>query len=398
MNQTDILLTEALKAYFSGEKTDPDFISAEHSSADAVGALFRAAEAQHVLPLVYTAVSGCDAVRADPGFASCKRSVIAKSALQMQKEEEFLRLYTALCEMGLRPLVVKGTLCRSTYPDGYLRASADEDLLVSDGEYDAVTAYLTENGFSDDGNGEGFRRGALFIEVHKTLFESGDEAFERLNGQFSDVHEFPVTYALPCGTVYSMSAEKHLLFLILHAYKHFIHSGFGLRQVCDVGLWADKYKDEIDFSSLYAACADTHTLKFAKAVFMLAEELTGRNVGLTPEWDAVVTDPSPMLDDMLEGGVFGSSSLSRLHSAGITLGAAKAGKKQSKLRVLFPPKEKLIRSYPELEAHPERLPLVWIKRIVKYRKETKERSDSDTAESLRIASKRTKLLKYYDVI
>ena len=45
-----------------------------------------------------------------------------------------------------------------------------------------------------------------------------------------------------------MTLTDHLLYLILHALKHFLYSGFGIRQVCDIALFSERYRDEIDWS------------------------------------------------------------------------------------------------------------------------------------------------------
>lgn len=64
----------------------------------------------------------------------------------------------------------------------------------------------------------------------------------------------------------------------------------------------------------------------------------------------------------------------------------------------MPPRERLEKTYPELREHPAKLPLVWVKRLWKYAKETKNTKNDSAAESLRIAKERTELLKYYHIV
>lgn len=36
-----------------------------------------------------------------------------------------------------------------------------------------------------------------------------------------------------------LAPTDHLLCLLCHAYKHFLYAGFGIRHVCDIGIFAE---------------------------------------------------------------------------------------------------------------------------------------------------------------
>ena len=422
MTQTEELFLQALRAFFRQEKVAWDAFSGSEAddsgsvpSSETVVNVFRLAEEQHVFPMVFEASYAAPAVSSSPAFPALRRRAIVSAAAEAEKTSFFLSLYRKLREKGLSPLAVKGILCRSVFPSGHLRVSADEDLLIREDEYDAAISVLTESGMTPagpdgaDGVDSSWVSGRCHIELHRALFPSGNAAIENLNGVFGDPFSDAAAYSVDGGSangdvkILSLSPEKHLLYLILHAFKHFIHSGFGIRQVCDAGLWADHYAADIDWHSLYLACEQTNTLLFAKSVFLIAADVTGKNIPLSEEWVSVSADPAPMLADLLSGGVFGTNDLSRLHSAGITLNAAgdsaSADKKHSSgiFSSLFPSKSKLESQYPELKQKPILLPVVWCKRIVRYIKETRA-GDSDTAKTLSIAKERVALLRYYGII
>ena len=137
----------------------------------------------------------------------------------------------------------------------------------------------------------------------------------------------------------------------LHAYKHFVRSGIGLRQFCDIGLWARAYHNEIDWQRLHDQCASVHAATFAAAAFRIARDYLGIKFDLPAPWDASL-GVEPLLHDTLCGGVYGSNDYTRLHSSTVTLNAIKAsrtGEKSSVLSTVFPKREYLEHRCPYLK-------------------------------------------------
>ena len=149
-----------------------------------------------------------------------------------------------------------------------------------------------------------------------------------------------------------MPPHEHLLYLVLHAYKHFVRSGIGARQFCGIGLWARAYHSEIDWQRLHEQCESVHAATFAAAAFRIARDDLGIEFDLYAPWSDAV-DAEPLLHDSLCGGVYGSNDLTRLHSSTVTLNAVKAnrtGEKSGALRKVFPKHEYLERRYPYLKS------------------------------------------------
>ena len=122
-----------------------------------------------------------------------------------------------------------------------------------------------------------------------------------------------------------MPPHEHLLYLLLHAYKHFVRSGIGLRQFCDIGLWARAYHGEIDWQRLPEQCESVHAATFAAVAFRIARDYLGIEFDLPAPWSEAV-DVEPLLHATLCGGVYGSNDLTRLHSSTVTLNAVKASR------------------------------------------------------------------------
>ena len=234
----------------------------------------------------------------------------------------------------------------------------------------------------------------LYIELHRHLFDSAEDAHDELNHFFADLNPVEMDGLL------TMPPHEHLLYLILHAYKHFVRSGIGLRQFCDIGLWAREYHDEIDWQRLHEQCESVHAATFAAASFRIARDYLGIDFDLPMPWDASI-DVEPLLHDTLCGGVYGSNDLTRLHSSTVTLNAVKAsrtGEKSSVLSTVFPKREYLERRYPYLKKRPYLLPVAWVQRIAHYASEKQAGTDNSASGSIKLGKERIELMKRYGIM
>ena len=368
-------------------------------------AIFTLANQQKLLPILFEAVRKMPAAEENAVlFAVTKQQVIGQVLNQTVRSAEFADLYRKLRKAGLRPIVVKGQLCSHLYPLKDHRISADDDLLIPDGEFMACHEQLLTNGLTTDTPVDELatadevsytKEGSpLYIELHRHLFDSAEDAHDELNHFFADLNPVEMDGFL------AMPPHEHLLYLILHAYKHFVRSGIGLRQFCDIGLWARAYHVEIDWQRLHEQCESVHAATFAAAAFCIAREYLGIDFDLPMPWDASI-DVEPLLHDTLCGGVYGSNDLTRLHSSTVTLNAVKAsrtGEKSSVLRTVFPKREYLERRYPYLKKRPYLLPVAWVQRIAHYASEKQSNPDNSASGSIKLGKERIELMKRYGIM
>ena len=368
-------------------------------------AIFTLANQQKLLPIVFEAVRKTPAVAENAAlFAVTKQQVIAQVLHQTMRASEFAVLYQTLRAAGLHPVVVKGQLCSRLYPLKDHRISADDDILIPDGEFFACHEQLLANGLTTDTPADELttadevsytKKGSpLYIELHRHLFDSSEDAHDELNGFFTDLNPAEIDGFL------AMPPYEHLLYLILHAYKHFVRSGIGLRQFCDIGLWARAYYAEIDWQRLHDQCESVHAATFAAAAFRIAGDYLGIEFDLPAPWSDAV-DTEPLLHDSLCGGVYGSNDLTRLHSSTVTLNAVKAsrtGEKSGVLRTVFPKREYLEHRYSYLKKRPYLLPVAWAQRLAHYASEKRSGAGNSASGSIKLAKERIALMKMYNVI
>lgn len=368
-------------------------------------AIFTLANQQKLLPILFEAVRKMPAAGENAVlFAVTKQQVIGQVLNQTVRSSEFADLYRKLRSAGLHPIVVKGQLCSRLYPLKDHRISADDDLYIPDAEFMACHKQLLANGLTTDTPADELatadevsytKNGSpLYIELHRHLFDSAEDAHDELNHFFADIIPVEIDGFL------AMPPHEHLLYLILHAYKHFVRSGIGLRQFCDIGLWARAYHSEIDWQRLHEQCESVHAATFTAAAFRIARDYLGIDFDLPAPWSDAV-DAEPLLHDSLCGGVYGSNDLTRLHSSTVTLNAVKAsrtGEKSSVLRTVFPKREYLERRYPYLKKRPYLLPVAWVQRIAHYASEKQSGADSSASGSIKLAKERIELMKQYDIM
>lgn len=364
--------------------------------------LLTLASQHQVLPMVASALPR-QVVAMIP---SLRMEVFRQVSMQITSSKAFAALYTAMEEAGFHPLVVKGIVCRNIYPGGEMRPSGDEDLYVTDEEFAPVCEFLRSYGMvpGEDDRPDAYEipwekpGSPLYIELHRRLFAPDSGAYGELE-RFFDISRSRFEYKTEYGTVHSLTPHDHMLYLLLHAYKHFIHSGFGIRQICDIGLWAQRYGDQIDWDRLAEQCDSCSARQFAAAVLGIAVHAIGISVNLLQQWQTDADFCQPMLEDILAGGVYGKSDTERLHSSTVTLNAVEAdrsGGRTSIWQSVFLKRSEMEKKYPYLRRFPFLLPVAWIQRIFHYL--IHRNGGSDLTASVTIGAERVKLLKMYGII
>ncbi len=335
---------------------------------------------------------------------------------QAERTAELCLLLEHLQAKGLHPLVIKGMVCRALYPEPEHRPSTDEDLLVDPTEFPRLHAALLEYGMElvkpvadlresfEVSYRDPNRR--LFIEVHKALFTMDEPFMNRMNRFFRAVHSRAVTQRI-CGvTIRTLEPNDHILYLLLHALKHFRSSGVGIRQICDIALYSDRNRDVISWGGLRRKLSELNALDYARAVYGIADRyiLSGKRMThYLAGWEINSVDFEPMLEDVMEGGLYGTATKSRVHSAAMTTSAAArqhSSRAKALLYAVFRPRRVLKEKYRYLEKAPYLLPVAWLERLLRYCRELLrgDRRTNSPLDSIRVGSERIRLLKKYRII
>ena len=405
MSETETLFLQALKAALDNEPVTWD----GEITPGTWAALLNLAETHKVLPMIFQATYACPAASSIPPelFAASRSKVRRLVMLQTRKTLAFQPLLQKLQQAGVTPLVVKGIVCRELYPNPDYRMSSDEDLLIPPEQFPLCHRVLTDLGFTTpDPEGSSYETpythpvSHLYLEIHTSLFPPESKAYGNLNRFFRDAHHRgTVQNGIP-----TLACTDHLLYLILHAFKHFLHSGFGIRQVCDIVLYANAWGGDIHWDTLLEACRAVRAEHFAAGIFQIGEKhlnFSRESSRYSRQWQAIYVEELPLLRDILRAGIYGSADKSRQHSSTITLRAMDnqtANTTQGIMKSLFPGTKSLQQRYPYLKEKPYLLPVAWTERLIRYGKETRRKTDNDPISSIRIGKERVALLQKYGII
>ena len=410
MDKISELFLAALRASLKGEALTWD----EEVTGEEWGKLISLAREHSVLPLFYDGIYRCNAFqKTGMAYAAQLKGMSIQSAfLQIQKTQSFLEVYRKLGDEGLRPVVVKGLVCRSLYPNPDLRSSNDEDVYVPATEYGRYHELLTSYGYElrgdEEADGEAEyvnQREGLMIEVLRDLMDAELGVLMDMNVLFDGAFERTIELEIEGCKIRTLCHTDHLLFLILHAFKHFVTGGFGIRQVLDMIIYSETYGAEIDWESVLERCRMFRAEQFALALFEIGYkyfDFDYEKAYFSSELRMEV-DSMPLLLDLLDAGIYGASSLSRKHSAGITMNTLQAqheGKKSSgMLASLFPKASALEERFPYLKKKSWLLPVAWVQRIWGYAVETRgNKEGNNAAESIKIGNERVELMKKYGIL
>lgn len=403
MDRSDELLLDALRCAIRGEPVCWDIQPAAEDLYRAISLARR----HSVLPLFVHACSEVFGILPDRELERLRQEARAITISQAAHTADLLLLMDELSTRGLRPAIMKGLICRELYPEPEQRASVDEDLLIAPDDLSAYHEALLDLGAqpvhpetalpgADEVSYTIEARG-LYIELHMCLFPADSDAYGDCAALFNGAVGRSVIQHIYGRELRTLSPTDHMLFLLCHAYKHLLHGGVGIRQICDICLFAERYGCKISWENVLASCKKIHIDVLSAAMFRIGAQHLG--LPAPDVFSTIETDELPLLDDCLTGGLYGADDIDRLHSSTLTLEAVAAGKtgrrRRGALHSLFLPASSLAGRFPYLQRRPWLLPVAWVQRAWGY---AMERGKVDPGRSMQIGAQRIDMLQKYQVL
>ncbi len=333
---------------------------------------------------------------------------------QIQRSDRFLQLYKELNKAGLKILVFKGIILRELYPIPDERISGDEDLLIEKKDLKKAIKILEENdmerGLSDEEEANVYhyfcKKTGLHLELHTTLFGEQSTINKKMEEIFATVFQDADTININNVDLHTFSIDKHFLYIICHAIKHFVSCGTGIRQICDISMYINKHHEIINWDYIWEEIIDLGYDTLVVNLLQIAIDYLGldENKIIYPKnKNTYYINTKDLLEDIMEGGVYGASTQARLNAANMSLDALNKESKskiKSNLAAIFPKAETLKGRYKYLEKYPILLPVAWGSRIFTYTKERDSLSSvgATAKETIAVGNRRIDLLKEYKLI
>ena len=257
-----------------------------------------------------------------------KKAILQSIGQLIQSEQQYAAQEHAAAEMalllhqhGIRTYVLKGAVVAECYPRPEHRRSVDMDcFLVDDNDnknldlnaevWERGNRVVEEAGFEV---ARGFYKNSTFhlpglaVENHRFMTPfRGNKRLKRLerllqsmiiNDNLNDKVEasnrrFPGTW------LYRPPVMVSALFLIEHAYSHFLHEGLTWRHVLDWQMFSRRHREELDWVAFDAFVDEYGFRKFYDSYCRLGMYLVGELTadGLTPADRRMLSDVWAPLD------------------------------------------------------------------------------------------------------
>ncbi len=240
MTQTQKILLQILARALNKET----FLLPENTD---VAALYAECKNQAVAPMVYSAMTAelCH----DPQTVSqWKNHMMCAFQLNLRVQQMHTQLHKLMTQNGISYCIIKGVASALDYPDPLLRAMGDVDFLVPDGQWEQARKCLLEQGFTESGEEHdfhlSFRKGKHHLEMHHEPFGFEGEMGDELRALVPEMVENGVEVDTEFGKIRMCDSFGHGIVLLLHAYRHLVGAGVGVRHLCDWAVFIRRFTDE----------------------------------------------------------------------------------------------------------------------------------------------------------
>lgn len=217
-------------------------------------AVMRKAQEQTVLVLVLYGAERMMAGKVKPGQVFEWISVTGQIRQQNLKMNVELASFDKFMKaQQIDYCVVKGQVVASCYPEPMLRQSGDIDLYCTTENYKRFNGLLSAKGvrthYDASEKHVEFERHGFMYELHWTLNNFSKKKWQ---DYFDGIlqRDKGITVNVGGTEIPTLSATMNALYIFIHLFHHLIHSGVGLRQLCDWMMWLHQYKDEINREEL----------------------------------------------------------------------------------------------------------------------------------------------------
>ena len=230
------------------------------------------------------------------------------------------KLFKKFHKTKLSPVLLKGQAFAANYPSPLHRQCGDIDIYFKNrtdceravnwaAKVDVEAAESSDNkrerkhfAFSAEGN-------VVELHYYMCLFENGrlqrrlqeiiDEEFSQSSPFFVDIDDEQIESVPPTLSV---------LHQIIHIARHLLEAGIGLRQICDLALYIDKYHEKVDKEKL---CGYLEELQLS-AVAMALGDILVKCLGMEKRKLPFAADERYsdfILNEIFEGGNFGKKKV-----------------------------------------------------------------------------------------
>ena len=288
------------------------------------------------------------------------RDMAIRKNILLNAERE--RILAHLESIGCWYMPLKGSLLQFDYPQFGMRQMSDNDILFDETKEREVYEFMTGSGYEAvtyrQGKDDVYTRKPLYtLEMHRSLFS--DALNPELAEYYWDVKKRLVKDE-GNGFGYHFTCEDFYIFMVIHAYKHFLHGGVGIRNLLDVHVYDSKYGAKMDWEYLRKELSKLGAWDFDQNCRSLGKKLFEDPMAETEYSQEELL----ILDNFFSSGTFGTKQQAldnRLRE--LTRDGKGCGKIRYILNRMFPSMALMKDRYPGLRKFPWLAPAFYLHRF-----------------------------------
>lgn len=344
MRESDRQFLKIISSAIRGEKFTHD----KYESIDWTYILEQSKE-HNVTGLVYYGLDGNTKNIIDKKIIEeFKRDTFLLGVSQIKSDIQIQKIIKEFNKNDLNPIILKGPYLKELYPFPELRTMGDLDLLIHTDEFKKAQIIIEQMGYErlkgEGGHLEYSKKGTINVELHLAHHFKGKREDEDIF--WKNCVKFNVLNT----EVNVLSLEDNLVYLCIHMAKHMLISNIGIRQLCDLTLFIEKYHSDIKWDVFLQKIKIYNLKRFFLIMINMCNKALNMYIpdNVKEEVFNVKYSYVNLIIHILEGGVFGKKHIMILESI-----ASKCyGKKRYKILLmiawfneiitLFREKEKLV--------------------------------------------------------
>jgi len=277
------------------------------------------------------------------------------------KQLDAIQILTQILnEHKIDHLFMKGSILKHIYPETYMRAMGDIDILIKSESLEFVhiifkQANMTCTSRSKQHDVFEMPNGVV-LEVHPRLYKPFNDHYTMVEEVWENVH-------LEEAYRYRMNPEFELIYLLYHLIKHIQAGGIGLRSVLDIGLYVKTYESSMDINILNHMIDQMGIRVFVDSMMDVIERTFEIKTAKFHKQNLDDETYEQLIEYLMISGIHG---IGREYNMMTSRAANYKKKNQSKWRLwmdtFFPKMEVMIGIYPWLNKIKILLPVAWMMR------------------------------------
>jgi len=231
-------------------------------------------------------------------------SMISKGIAQ---KEYTLGVIKKIEEAGIKCCLLKGATISHLYADPECRISSDTDILINPKDEKRLMKLLKELGYfveprtGTDHHFKAYHKLGGLLEAHVKIYSNPTVKIV-FNGM--KMYNEPWNKMEINGYRYNvLGPNDTLMYLTAHYIKHFVYSGSGVRQMMDLLLYIEKYKNKLNIDAYNELLKVLNYDKLIDAIKTIGAKYFGFNYEVK-----YVELAEQILNDTEIGGIFGNST------------------------------------------------------------------------------------------